>query len=326
MKHYFFIAAAGMILFAACRGSHTENSGDSDLKSLETNKEISINTNAGFNSNSSSVREKKESSSTDSVTAFTSTASGTYSFHDKNSSPADQTKLQANIKIPTKIIKTANLRFSVEDYKKSRAAIDRLVHLYNSYVGDEQEQNNSYSLTNTMVLRVVSKDFDNMVNGLSGIAKEMNEKNISAADVTGEYVDTYVRINTKKEVLKQYTELLHKAGSIQDILDVEDKIREIQEELEAKEGSLKLMDDQVGYSTINLTFYQTILTPPNETPGYFSKLSVSFAKGWEGLLDFSVGFISAWPVWIILSVIGFFFYRLIRKTLKNTKPATEKAE
>ena len=158
------------------------------------------------------------------------------------------------------------------------------------------------------------------------IAKEMNEKNISAADVTGEYVDTYVRINTKKEVLKQYTELLHKAGSIQDILDVEDKIREIQEELEAKEGSLKLMDDQVGYSTINLTFYQTILTPPNETPGYFSKLSISFGKGWEGLLDFSVGFISAWLVWIILSVIGFFFYRLIRKTLKNTKPATEKAE
>jgi hypothetical protein len=230
-------------------------------------------------------------------------------------SPSTTATLQ--IKIPTKIRKTANLNITVDDYKKARTEIEAIIKTSNSYIGNENEQNSTYSINNDMVIRVVNKDFEGMVNRLLGVATNVNSKNISAEDVTAQFVDIQSRLKSKKEIEKRYLDILNKASKVTDVLEIEQKLGEIREEIEAKEGELKYLGDQVDYSTINLTFHQDFEYTPADKPGFFGRIGHAFGNGWNGFLSFLVGIVYAWPLWIILGGIAYFLVRFIRRKMKK---------
>ncbi len=225
--------------------------------------------------------------------------------------------VSAPVKMAEKIKKTADVNISVEDYKVARAAIDRIVKTGNAYISGENEQNSTYSITNSMCIRVSNKDFDAMVNSLAGIASHVNSKNIYLEDVTAEFVDITTRLKTKKEVEKRYLELLQKAAKISDILEVEQQLRVIREEIEAKEGQLKLLNDQVAYSTINLNFTQSFEYTPQDEPGFFGRIGHAFGNGWNGFLSFLIGLVYVWPLWLILGLTAYFLVRFIKRKLRK---------
>lgn len=221
------------------------------------------------------------------------------------------------LKVPEKIKKTADINITVEDYKQARAAIEKIVKSGAAYISSENEQNSTYSLSNTMVIRVVNKQFDNMVNSVTSVASHVNSKNIYTEDVTAQFVDITSRLKTKREVEKRYLEILKKANKITEILEVEDKIRIIQEEIEAKEGQLKYLNDQVDYSTINLSFHQDFEYTPMDEPGFFGRLGNAFGNGWKGFLSFIVGIVYAWPLWIVLGIGIYFLVKFVKRQLKK---------
>lgn len=230
---------------------------------------------------------------------------------------ANGLKNELTIKIPEKIKKTADISLTVDDYKMARQSIDRIIKSGNAYIGGENEQNTTYSISNTMVIRVANKDFDQLVNALTAIDARVNSKNIYTEDVTAQFVDITARLKSKKEVEQRYIALLQKASKVSDILEVEEQLRVIREEIEAKEGELKYLNDQVDYSTVNLSFHQDFEYTPASNPGFFGRMGNAFGNGWNGFLSFLVGMMYAWPLWILLSVGGYFLYRFIKRQIKK---------
>lgn len=231
--------------------------------------------------------------------------------------PGSNYSTTVSIKIPSKIKKTADLNITVDDYKKARIEIEKIVKSGNGYIGSENEQNTTYSITNNMVVRVVNKDFDALVSKLLTVASNVNSKNISAEDVTAEFVDIQSRLKSKKEIEKRYLDILQKASKVSDILEIEQKLGEIREEIEAKEGALKYLADQVDYSTINLNFHQEFEYTPTDKPGFFGRLGSAFGNGWSGFLSFVVGLVYAWPLWIILGLVTYFLVKFIKRQIKK---------
>ncbi|MDQ3049158.1 MAG: DUF4349 domain-containing protein [Bacteroidota bacterium] len=222
-------------------------------------------------------------------------------------------------KIPSKIRKTAQLNITVEEYKKARTDIEKIVKGMNGYIGSEHETNSTYSISNDMVLRIVNKDFDVMVEKILAIASHVNSKNISAEDVTAQFVDIQSRLKSKKEIEKRYLDILSKASKVTDILEIEQKLGEIREEIEAKEGELKLLSDQVDYSTIYLNFQENFEYTPLDNPGFFGRLGTAFGNGWSGFLTFLVGLVYAWPLWLILGIAAYLLIRLIKRRRNRKK-------
>lgn len=221
------------------------------------------------------------------------------------------------IKIPEKIRKTANLNITVEDYKKARTEIEKIVKSGNAYIGSENEQNTTYSITNYMVIRVLNRDFDAMVNKLVTVARNVNSKNVTAEDVTAQFVDIQSRLKSKKEIENRYLDILQKASKVSDILEIEQKLGEIREEIEAKEGELKFLSDQVNYSTINLNFHQEFEYTPTDRPGFFGRMGSAFGNGWSGFLSFLVGVVYVWPLWLILGLTAYLLVKFIKRQSKK---------
>jgi len=221
--------------------------------------------------------------------------------------------LQSDEKIREKIKRTADINLTVDNYKIARAALAKIVAAGNGSISGENEQNTTYNITNSIIIRVPNRNFDAMVGSITAIDAHVNSKNIYTEDVTAQFVDITARLKSKKEVEKRYLDLLQKAAKVTDILEVEEQLRVIREEIEAKEGQLNYLNDQVDYSTINLSLHQDFEFTPQDSPGFFGRMATAFGNGWNGFLGFLVGIMYAWPLWIILAIGGYFLYRFIKK-------------
>ena len=93
-----------------------------------------------------------------------------------------------------KIIKTANISFGVSDYKKSKSAIEGIIKNNKGFIASESENNSSYQIYNTIIIRVPAENFESLLKSLEGEADDFESKSISTNDVTEEFVDIKSRL------------------------------------------------------------------------------------------------------------------------------------
>jgi len=208
--------------------------------------------------------------------------------------------------IERKIIKTAHYRFQVKDVNKSSASIQSIVKDFSGYITSSNEATTNYDRSNNIVIRVPNDQFEKLLEALASEAIHVNYKRINSQDVTEEFVDLNVRLKTKKEVRQKYIELLrNKAKTVKDVLAAEEAIRVLTEEIEAKEGRLRFLKDQVGMSTINLDIYQKVeykAEPDTYQITFFDRLKNGFFNGWESVVTVFIGLVNIWPFLILLGL------------------------
>jgi hypothetical protein len=217
------------------------------------------------------------------------------------------------VKKNQKIIKTADVRFQVKNLAKSIAKIQAMIRKHDGYVSSAKQDRQYNRLQSKIVVRVESDKFEDLLDEMVHEAIFIDHKNVKADDVTEEFVDIQSRLKTKRAVEKRYLEILGKAKSIEEILKVENQLRVIREEIEAKEGRLKFLVDQINYSTISMEIYQRTETAQAPSDGFFTKMGKGFGAGWKGVLNFIIGLTYAWPALLVFGVGGFFGVRYLRK-------------
>jgi len=74
-------------------------------------------------------------------------------------------------------------------------------------------------------------------------------RNVSAEDVTDEFVDLGLRLGNARETRDRLAELL-KLASVKDAVEIEKELAKVTEVIEQIEGRLKVIRDRVGFSTI----------------------------------------------------------------------------
>lgn len=216
-------------------------------------------------------------------------------------------------KIPEKIIKTASISMEIKNYNETKQKIYDHIKKHGAYISNEDESNNMHSTNNNITIRVLQNNFDSLIIAVIGEAKSLQSKSINLKDVTEEYTDIVSRLNNKKEAEKRFLEILKQTKTIKEILDVEEHLRTIREEIESKEGRLKFLNDQVAYSTINLSMYQ--ISESSYAPGFWEKTSDGLKGGWKGLLQIIIVIVYLWPLWLIITAVIF----IIRKVVRNKR-------
>lgn len=225
--------------------------------------------------------------------------------------PPLQAKPQA--KTPDKVIKTGNLTIDVDDYDKSRGQVQELVRKNQGYISHEDEYSNNYSKQTVMTIRVPAAAFDIVMDGIAGAAKTVRNRTVNVADVSEEYYDVEARKNAQKAAEQRYIELLKQARTVGEVMEVQAKIDQIQEEVEGKEARLRVINDQVAYSTITLTLAKNYEYVQEDRPGFWGRMGNAFSAGWHGLQWFFIGLAGLWPLWIIAAVVFWIVRRSIRR-------------
>lgn len=213
-----------------------------------------------------------------------------------------------------KIIRDGNVEFEVTDLESAKQRLDLLVKKFKGYYETESFEVQGVRQNYFLIARIPQVSFDSLlVNMNEGIGKLVS-KSLQMDDVTESYYDTKLRMDSELAYLEQYRAILKKAVTIKDIVDIQEKIRLIEVEIESKKGRLQYMDSKVFYSTLVITLFEirkNVATSPN----FFRSIFNAFQDGIAFSGNLLIGIISLWPLWILILLTLY----LIRKYWRNKK-------
>jgi len=213
-----------------------------------------------------------------------------------------------------KIIKEGEISFETKSIAGTREAIYNSLQKLGGYIAEESESNDTANTRNEYILkaRIPEKNFDLFLDNVSSSATRIYSKNIRATDVTSEYIDITTHLANKKKLEDRYVELLKKGNKMSDLLQIENKISEIETSIDSTQAQLNYLTKQVDYSSLNITFYtKQIIKDNGQTLG--SKFTNAISDGWDGLVVLFFGCLTVWPLWIIVLILYFVVKAWLKK-------------
>ncbi len=221
-----------------------------------------------------------------------------------------------NVNIEPKIIKEGQLSFETDTLASTKSTLDQIVKQLGGYYSSEQEYHYTYRNEFNVVIRVPASNFEKLIEEIGKGVEHFDTKSVTAQDVTEEFIDLEARITIKKDTEQRYRELLQKANTVSEILEIEEQITNLRADIESLEGRLKYLKNRVGLSTLNVDFYVTIPGGPKDTYGH--KFSQGFENGWDGFIMFFVALTHAWP-FLLMGVITWIVLVKLLKRRKRRK-------
>lgn len=217
--------------------------------------------------------------------------------------------------IESKIIKESNLRFETASIEKTHQTIVKLIAAHKGFIQRDETSKNYNTLERNLTIRIPTEGFQPVLNALEKDVKVFDRKEVSQRDVTEEFIDLEARLKAKRKLEARYLELLKKAKNVKEMLEIEREVAKIREEIEAKQGRLKYLQNKVSLSTIQISFYETVAFEKAESQTYFSRVIKALKGGFTGIGEFIIGILYLWP----FILIGIIFFIFIKRKIWNKK-------
>ncbi|MEM9687070.1 MAG: DUF4349 domain-containing protein, partial [Bacteroidota bacterium] len=212
-----------------------------------------------------------------------------------------------------KLIKESYLRFETQDLDATYQKIRDNVKAHKGYIQSDTQEKGYNELNRNIVVRIPSEHFQKTIDAINEYVSFFDTKRISSTDVTEEFIDLEARLKAKRTLENRYLELLSKAQHVKDILEIEKELSAIREEIEAREGRLKYLEQRVSYSIITISFYKKT-SESGITVSYGTKIWNALKSGFNGLSYFFLALLRIWP-FILILLVGIYIIR--RKYFKK---------
>lgn len=209
-----------------------------------------------------------------------------------------------------KLVYTASVTLESEDFEAASDALHQKIASLGGIIVSE----NAYNLNKKgyggrsmdMTVRIPQENYETFLAGLSDICN-VAAVNRYVENLTERYYDNENRLKSYRIQEERLFAMLEKAESVTEMLEIESRLCDVQYQIEALTNTQRTIDNDVRYSTFNLTLTEVkkFTTPEPETFGDKFKEAVggsveSFGVFSENLLFF---FIYVLPYLLCVAVV-----------------------
>jgi hypothetical protein len=177
------------------------------------------------------------------------------------------------------VIRSATVNLVVSDVSGAANRAQQIADTAGGYVASEDAQDDSAALT----LSVPQPQLDTVLGQLSALGR-VTSRQQQAQDVTDQLVDVRSRIASQQASVDRVRALLGQAGSLSDVVSIEDELTKRESDLEALEQQQAELAGQVALSTVSVNLAATAPPPPvvaaAASPGFLNGLT----GGWRALV------------------------------------------
>lgn len=233
-----------------------------------------------------------------------------------------------------KWIITIDMNVETDDLDLLMTNLDQKIDALGGYVEDQNIHNGSnyasrrYRSAN-LTIRIPDENVDQFTTDLSGLANVVSQ-NLRREDITLKYVATSSRVTALETEEARLLELLSKAETMEDLLEIEARLTDVRYELENHASQLRLYDNQVDYATIYLNIDEVQEYTPVEEPTFFERIRNTFSDALEGvgdgIVNITVFLVGNSPYLLVYCGLGIAIGLLVRRSRKVQAARKAKAE
>jgi hypothetical protein len=187
-----------------------------------------------------------------------------------------------------KLIRTATMRVETDAVSQRFEEIGNIALSSGGLVFSSSFGNDGERQTASITIRVPGDRYEQALVQLRKLG-EVREENSNSQDVTEDFTDLSSQLTNLQATERGYLELLGRAGTIDEILVVQDRLQGVRAQIEQTQGRINLLTNQTDLATITVH-----LTPPvvaravPDDGGIASPLEVA-EEAWEASLATLLG-------------------------------------
>ncbi|HLI08090.1 MAG TPA: DUF4349 domain-containing protein [Ktedonobacteraceae bacterium] len=249
-----------------------------------------------------------------------------------NSSNASSTSYS-----PRYLIKALQVDMAVKDTVKAASDLQSWIQTTDPRSTSEglnyqQDPNNNNLYDITLTFAVEAADYPRVESYLSGYAAQHQGRLLdlheTVQDVTTNYIDTQSQLKNLRAEQQRLLTLMGQAQSLNDILTVEQKLTDVEGQIEQIEENLNALNGQITYYNVTINLHPTdvatpapVPTQPGWNPGsvFHGALSVALAIG-EALISLII-WLAVFSIYIVpAAILAWFGFRLKRDHDRRAVP------
>ena len=183
----------------------------------------------------------------------------------------------------------------------------------------------SYYKYADLMVRIPAENLDQFISQM-GENANVTSTSETTENVTLTYISTQSRVEALETEQKRLLELLENAETMEDLLVIEERLTDVRWELENYASQLRVLDNQVNYSTIYLNIWEVDAPTVIAERTVWQKIGDGFSRNagdmWDGLVNFFIWLLTAIPYLVPLALIGaagFLAFKLGKKIRRKNK-------
>lgn len=234
-----------------------------------------------------------------------------------------------------KLIRTVNMSVETKEFDSVMATLEQRVTELGGYIESMDTYNGSaYSSyrsgrSASMTARIPQDKLSTFLSEVSEISN-VTRRSENVEDVTLAYVDLDSHKKTLQAEHERLLELMEQAEYIEDIITIEQRLSQVQYQIESMESQLRTYDNKVDYGTVYLDVSEVQELTPVQEETVWERISSGFMedlqKIGEGALEVVIWLLTHIPTLIVWALVIFLFIVWIRWCQKRgRKKAAQKA-
>lgn len=232
-----------------------------------------------------------------------------------------------------KIIRNAELNLEAENPEEAQRQITAIAEMKGGFVVESQQSSSDIRATSrdivVMAVRVPADRFSEALEEIRKTASRIVMETVKGQDVTEEFIDIEAQLKAKKALEQQFMEIMKRARSVEDALDVQRQLAEVRGEIERVEGRKRFLENQSSLSTIKIRL-QTAKVFAAGSQGFSGRLTDAFSSGFDVAMGFVLGLVTfivaALPFALFVGLPLFVIIRYVLKRQSRPRSVTEIAE
>lgn len=238
---------------------------------------------------------------------------------------------QADLKSSNrKIVYTGNVSLQTLEYDKSSQSIHTKISACGGFIESEDTYNedpywyysdrsgkNRTRRNLNITARIPAEKFDAFMKDLENDGQVTNTS-VNARNISVQYATHDASKKALEIEQKRLLEMMEKAETVEDMIAVEQRLTQVERELNDEKTQLSAMDRDVGFSTVYISLQEVFeYTEQVVEITYFERLQRAAARAIENFIEFwedlTLFIAETFPFLIMLGIVIALIRRLIRK-------------
>lgn len=247
--------------------------------------------------------------------------------------PGSQGELESLAASDRKLIKTVNMEVETEDFDGLVRKVLSDIESLGGYPENTSINGNNYGTSSKryayITARIPADRLDAFTDNVAGSSNVIS-RNESIDDVTLNYVDMEAKKKSLKTEYERLNELIETAEDLETLILLEQRLSEVRYELESYESRLRTMDNQVRYSTVNVSIEEVVQYTPTPTheETFAERIGKSFVNScrslFEGLKSLIVILVGLLPFLLVLGIIAVIILLIVKAAAKRSRKPSKR--